>query len=67
MHSEDISVQDSSLPLFHNHTNKKTYVFAARHRSIIAKFGRFPHRNFILGRTSTKKELEFLKRPGSTF
>ncbi|HEX7250979.1 MAG TPA: DUF924 family protein [Burkholderiales bacterium] len=41
--------------------------YAIRHREIIERFGRFPHRNAILGRESTPAELEFLKQPGSSF
>ncbi|MFQ6673019.1 MAG: DUF924 family protein, partial [Candidatus Tectimicrobiota bacterium] len=41
--------------------------YAIRHKVIIDRFGRFPHRNEILGRASTPEELEFLKRPGSSF
>jgi uncharacterized protein (DUF924 family) len=41
--------------------------FAIRHRDIVARFGRFPHRNALLGRSSTTEELEFLKQPGSGF
>ncbi|HKY07059.1 MAG TPA: DUF924 family protein [Candidatus Binatia bacterium] len=41
--------------------------FAVRHREIIARFGRFPHRNKILGRESTAEELAFLNQPGSSF
>ena len=41
--------------------------FAKRHREVIRRFGRFPHRNAILGRTSTPEEIEFLKQPGSGF
>lgn len=40
---------------------------AASHRAIVARFGRFPHRNAILGRTSTEEELAFLREPGSSF
>jgi uncharacterized protein (DUF924 family) len=43
------------------------YGYAVAHRVIIERFGRFPHRNAALGRTSTEEELEFLKRPGSSF
>ncbi len=67
MHSEDISIQEKSLPLFKQHTNKRTYEFAVKHRDIIAKFGRFPHRNLILSRPSTEEELIFLNQPGSSF
>lgn len=41
--------------------------FAVRHRQIIERFGRFPHRNEILGRTSSAEEIEFLTQPGSSF
>ena len=41
--------------------------YAERHRAIIERFGRFPHRNRILGRQSTPEEIEFLKTPGSGF
>ena len=67
MHSEDISIQEKSLPLFKQHANNRTYEFAVKHRDIIAKFGRFPHRNQILNRPSTEEELMFLNEPGSSF
>ena len=41
--------------------------FAVRHRDIVRRFGRFPHRNELLGRESTAAEIEFLKQPGSSF
>ena len=41
--------------------------FARRHRDIVERFGRFPHRNATLGRASTPEELEFLRQPGSSF
>jgi uncharacterized protein (DUF924 family) len=41
--------------------------YAHRHRGVIARFGRFPHRNAILGRASTPGEIEFLRQPGSRF
>lgn len=43
------------------------YRFAERHRDVIQKFGRFPHRNKILGRTSSEQEQEYLNTPGSGF
>ncbi|HEY9531229.1 MAG TPA: DUF924 family protein [Burkholderiales bacterium] len=43
------------------------YRYAVAHRDIIQRFGRFPHRNAILGRASTAEEIEFLKQPGSSF
>ncbi len=41
--------------------------YARRHQAVIARFGRFPHRNAILGRSSTPQEREFLQQPGSSF
>ncbi|HZT61499.1 MAG TPA: DUF924 family protein, partial [Burkholderiales bacterium] len=41
--------------------------WAKRHHEIIERFGRFPHRNALLGRASTPEEIEFLKQPGSSF
>jgi uncharacterized protein (DUF924 family) len=43
------------------------YRYAVAHRDIIQRFGRFPHRNAVLGRASTPEEIEFLKQPGSSF
>ena len=59
--------QEMSLPLFRAHTSEKVYHYAVKHKNIIARFGRFPHRNAILGRKSTKSEIKFLKNPGSSF
>ncbi len=67
MHSEDIAVQEASLPLFKELGSAEGYEYAVKHRDVIAHFGRFPHRNVILGRQSTNEELEFLKQPGSSF
>ena len=67
MHSEYLAVQDAALPLFKKYASKKDYEYAEKHRDIIARFGRFPHRNVILGRKSSNEELEFLKQPGSCF
>jgi len=67
MHSENLAVQDAALPLFKKYASKKDYEYAEKHRDIIARFRRFPHRNVILGRKSSNEELEFLKQPGSSF
>ena len=67
MHSENLAVQDAALPLFKKYASEKDFEYAEKHRVIIARFGRFPHRNVILGRKSTNEELEFLKQPGSSF
>ena len=67
MHSEDLSIQEASLPLFARHTPERTYDYAKQHYDIIKKFGRFPHRNSILSRTSTEAEKDFLKGENSSF
>ena len=67
MHSEDLEIQVSSLPLFKKYTEKRTYEYAVRHRDIVARFGRFPHRNEALGRPTTEDEKVFLTKPGSSF
>ena len=67
MHSEDLAIQEASLPLFQAHAGKLTYDYAVAHHDIIARFGRFPHRNAILGRPSTDEENSFLTQPGSSF
>jgi uncharacterized protein (DUF924 family) len=70
-HSEDAGDQDYSVMLFAEHTVdgpesgkaglRASLDFATKHRDIIRKFGRFPHRNVMLGRESTPEEVEFLK------
>ena len=67
MHSEDIDIQDMSLPLFEQYTSKLTYDYAVKHRDIITRFGRFPHRNSMLGRPSSRDEEQFLTQSGSSF
>ena len=67
MHSEDITVQNDSLLLFKKLNLDNVYDYAVQHRDIVARFGRFPHRNLILGRSSSKEELEFLEQKGSSF
>ena len=67
MHAEDLSVQESALPLFERFSDARTADFARRHRDVIARFGRFPHRNALLGRVSSAEELAFLQTPGSRF
>jgi uncharacterized protein (DUF924 family) len=54
-------------PLEEFEETEDVYQYAVRHHEIIARFGRFPHRNKALGRPSTPEELEFLKQPGSSF
>lgn len=73
-HSESLMEQERSVALF-SALRRETRVqafdnahdYAVRHRDVIARFGRFPHRNGVLGRESTAEEIEFLKQPGSSF
>jgi uncharacterized protein (DUF924 family) len=67
MHSESLEIHNVAFDLFKKNCSESNFRFEARHRDIIKQFGRYPHRNRILGRTSTKDELEFLDRPGSSF
>lgn len=70
--SEDLATQRHSLRLFAQlpcleQDLADNYDYALRHHDIIARFGRFPHRNTILGRESSRQEFEFLKQPDSSF
>lgn len=76
-HAESLEMQQRSVSLYeqlaHEATDGERVLFdgfldyARKHLDVVARFGRFPHRNEILGRTSTPDELEFLKQPGSRF
>ena len=70
-HAEDLAMQAESLALFdglrRDPASASTLGYAMRHYAVIERFGRFPHRNAILGRTSTPEELAFLATPGSSF
>ena len=67
MHSESLRVQEASVALFTALGNANNLDFAHRHHVIVERFGRFPHRNAVLGRTSTAEERAFLEQPGSSF
>lgn len=60
-HSEDKAVQVRSVELFAAMGNEKNSRFAQSHKDVIDRFGRFPHRNKVLGRVSTPEEIEFLE------
>ncbi len=71
-HSENLDHQNQSVALFEQLVMiepalRSPLEYAYRHRDVIAQFGRFPHRNDVLGRTSTPAELAFLQQPGSRF
>ncbi len=70
-HSENLADQERCVELFatlaDHPASASTINYALRHKGVIERFGRFPHRNKILGRTNTTAEAEFLKQPGSSF
>lgn len=61
MHAESQVIQEESVRLFSIYGDAKKVTYAKRHAEIIARFGRFPHRNQLLGRSSTKEEEAFLE------
>lgn len=75
MHSEQLDDQELCVEMFAELAEQypdierleSNYDYAVKHRDIVADWGRFPHRNEILGRPSTPEEIEFLKMPGSAF
>lgn len=76
-HAESLALQDESVALYaqleadssdaERPLFKGFLDYAQQHRDVVARFGRFPHRNELLGRPSTPDEIEFLKQPGSRF
>ncbi len=77
MHSEDLEIQEQCIDVFEylagnaqpdfRDNLRGSLDFSIRHRDIILRYGRFPHRNELLQRKSSPEELEFLSRPGSSF
>ena len=67
MHSESRRIHRQALELFERHTSEGALDFERKHQAIIERFGRYPHRNAVLGRESTPEELAFLQQPGSSF
>jgi uncharacterized protein (DUF924 family) len=71
-HAEDMAAQDEAVRLFTALAAEAPEMaemlnYAHRHRDVVARFGRFPHRNEVLGRPSTDEEIAFLREPGSRF
>ena len=71
-HSEDLAMQDRSVTLFAGLAEGREGCgadldYAEKQRAVIRRFGRFPHRNAILGRASTPEEIEYLAQPGAGF
>lgn len=67
MHSESLLIHAQAVKLFSQPGMENNLAFELRHKEIIERFGRYPHRNAALGRISTPEEIEFLKTPGSSF
>jgi len=67
MHSESADVHRQAVPLFESLGMPRTLESEFQHKGIIDRFGRYPHRNAILGRASSPEELAFLQEPGSSF
>ena len=67
MHSESAAIHAVGEPLMKARAPQNTHDFELRHKAIVDRFGRYPHRNAQLGRESTAEELEFLQQPGSSF
>lgn len=67
MHSESKAIHELALMLFEALGNANNLDFERQHKAIIDRFGRYPHRNAILGRESTAEELAFLEQPNSSF
>ncbi|MBM5572853.1 MULTISPECIES: DUF924 family protein [Deefgea] len=67
MHSESLQIHEIAVQLYTDNGLQNNLDFEFKHKAIIEQFGRYPHRNAILGRVSTPEEIEFLKQPGSGF
>lgn len=67
MHSESRAIHVQALALFEAHAPKENLDAELKHKAIVDRFGRYPHRNAALGRASTPEELAFLEQPGSSF
>ena len=67
MHSESRAVHEVALTLFAEPGMEENYRYEQRHKQIVERIGRYPHRNAVLGRESTSEELEFLQQKGSSF
>ena len=67
MHSESAAIHQVAVKLFNREAAITNLTFELRHKAIIDRFGRYPHRNIILGRESTAEEIAFLTEPGSSF
>ncbi len=67
MHSESRKMHEIAVGLFSDLGMDSSLQFEQQHKAIVDRFGRYPHRNAVLGRASSAEEIEFLKTPGSSF
>ena len=67
MHSESSAIHEIAVELFSQPSMESHLEYEHRHKAIIDRFGRYPHRNEALGRQSTPEEIEFMKGPDSSF
>lgn len=67
MHSESLFIHEAAIGLFSAPGLEFNLKFELAHKKIIERFGRYPHRNAVLGRVSTPEEIQFLSEPGSSF
>lgn len=67
MHSESQAIHEQAVVLFDQPGLEYNLEFEYKHKAIVDRFGRYPHRNEILGRKSTEEEIAFLREPGSSF
>ncbi len=67
MHSESRLIHEVAEDIYLRHGVESSLAWELKHKAIIDRFGRYPHRNEVLGRQSTREELEFLQQPNSSF
>jgi uncharacterized protein (DUF924 family) len=67
MHSESLAIHEQAVTLYDIKGLEFNLAFEFKHKAIIDRFGRYPHRNAVLARKSSAEELEFLQQPGSGF
>ena len=67
MHSESLVIHEKAVALYKANGIANNLDFELKHKEIIERFGRYPHRNIILNRESTTEEIEFLSKPNSSF
>jgi uncharacterized protein (DUF924 family) len=67
MHSESLLIHEQATLLFSQPGLEQNLEYELRHKRILERFGRYPHRNTVLGRASSAEEIEFLQQPGSSF